>query len=156
MTFVRPDRQPDWADTIGGPLIDPGMTAKEAFLHALGAWPAWLRAALVVRNMVVAPFGLKTELEGDGHLLTRMPVVTEKPEHYETGIADRHLSFTIAVHVQNASVYMTTAIWYNNWLGRVYLRVVMPGHILAVRHAAGRVAHPISRRSGEFNESVIL
>ena len=154
MSFQRPPAAPDWADTVTGPMRRPGMTAREAFLFALERPPLWLRVAMVLRNIAVAPFRLKTGLKGKGHFLARMPVVADKPEHFETGMADRHLTFTIATLIRGDMVGVTTAIWFNSWLGRVYLRLVMPGHILATRQIAGRIAHPLTRHLGEFSEGL--
>ena len=152
MTFQRPTRAPDWADTVAGPQSDPNLTARAAFTEALAQPPKWLGAAMALRNLVVAPFGLKRAIEGEGPFLGRMPVVADTPDHFETGIDDRHLTFTLAVRRGNGRLGVTTAIWFNSWIGRVYLRVVMPGHILATRHMAGRVAGPLVRTHGEFLE----
>ena len=145
---------PDWADTVSGPLRAPGLSAREAFMFALERPPLWLGAAMVVRNIAVAPFGLKTGMKGKGHFLARMPVVADLPDHFETGMADRHLTFTIATRLSGGAVGVTTAIWFNSWLGRVYLGLVMPGHILATRQIAGRIAHPLTRHLGEFSEGL--
>ncbi|GFE66287.1 DUF2867 domain-containing protein [Litoreibacter roseus] len=149
MNDLRPDRAPDWADTVSGPMRDPSLSAKATFLRALENPPLWLGAAMAVRNIAVAPFGLQRELPGAGHFLERMPVVIDTPEHYETGLEDKHLTFTIATRIVQPVVHVTTAIWFNSLLGRVYLTAVMPGHILATRQIAGRVAGPLTRSMGE-------
>ena len=148
-------RAPDWADTIVGPMRDPGLTARQAFMHALDHTPLWLKAAMAVRNLVVAPFGLTRRLEGKGHFLTRMPVVADTPDHFETGMPDRHLTFTLSTHRLRDHIGVTTNVWFNSWLGRIYLRLVMPGHILATRQIAARVADPISRHHGAFSERLV-
>ena len=67
---------------------------------------------------------------------------------------DRHLTFTIATRIRDGVIGVTTAIWFNNRLGRIYLRVVLPGHILATRQIAAQIAHPLTRRLGEFTQGV--
>lgn len=150
--FTRPDRPPDWADTYHGPMRDPSLTARQAFFRGLETPPAWLSAAMGLRRLVVAPFGLRGPPEGTGHFLGRLPVVADRPDHYECGLPDRHLTFTIATRVRGDIVGFTTAIWFNRTIGRVYLQLIMPGHILAARQLAGQMAHPLTRSLGEFPE----
>ena len=119
---------------------------------ALDHVPLWLKVAMLLRNIVVAPFGLRTSLSGKGHFLTRMPIVADTPTHFETGMIDKHLTFTIAVRKQGNRIGVTTAVWFNSLLGKFYLRAVMPGHILATRQIAGRIANPLSRHRGEYLE----
>ena len=150
MTFVRPARAPDWADTVSGTLRDPGRTAREVFFEALEETPLWLSAAMVVRTLVAMPLGLRTGLRGKGHFLTRMPVVADTLDHFETGLEDRHLTFTLATRVRDTELRVTTAIWFNGRMGRIYLTAVMPGHLLATRQIVNRVATQVFRKGGEY------
>lgn len=149
MKFLRPDGAPDWADTVFGPAQLPGMGARALFDEALKRPPLWLGAAMILRNLLVAPFGLRGKLEGQGHFLTRLPVVTERPDHFETGMRDRHLTFTLSVRLRSDEVFVTTSIWFNAPLGKIYLAVIKPGHILATRQIASRIAGPLTRVLGD-------
>lgn len=149
MILARPERPPDWADTVSGRLRGGERRARDVFEDALSVTPAWLGAMMVVRNILVRPLGLTTSVPGDGHFLTRMPVVVDEETHYETGIEDRHLTFTLATRLRGATVHLTTAIWFHGLAGRLYLAAVLPGHILAVRQIVDRVAENPVRRHGE-------
>lgn len=149
MSFARPSRAPDWADTVAGPLRQPEMPARALFHAALSRPPLWLGAAMVLRNILVAPLRLRRGLPGGGHFLERLPVIADGPGHFETGLPDRHLTFTLAVRKRAGEVFVTTSIWFNAWTGRVYLRLIMPGHILATRQMTARVAHPLRRMNGD-------
>ena len=154
MTFTRPNRNPDWCDTVYGPMNVKKARCRELFESALREVPAWLSTAMAVRNLVVSPFGLKTQLEGEGHFLTRMPVVKDEIDYYETGIDDHHLSFTLALKQHSGSAYLTTNIWFNSWLGKTYLVAVTPGHILATRQMISKVAKPVQRTLGGFEKAM--
>lgn len=149
MTFARPSAAPDWADTVEGLVRFPELTARALFHKALEHPPIWLGAAMILRNMLVLPFRLNRRLPGDGHFLERMPIVVDEPDHFETEIEDRHLTFTLTVRLRRPRVFVTTSIWFNSWIGRVYLRVVMPGHILATRQITSRIAGPVRRQAGD-------
>jgi hypothetical protein len=154
MSFARPDRPPDWADTVSGLLRQSGQRAREVFHEALAQPPAWLGIAMAVRTVLMRPFGVKTSLPGQGHFLARMPVVADTDTHFETGLDDRHLTFTLATRLEERRVHVTTSIWFNSPLGRLYLFAVMPGHILATRQMVGRVATDLVRRRGEPREGM--
>ena len=148
MSFARPARAPDWVDTLSGPVRGSYATAREVYFAALERTPLWMDLAMRLRTLAVKPFGLKTEIDGEGPLLTRLPVVEDTPERFETGLSDRHLDFTVATRLQAGVVDLTTRVWFNRPLGRAYLAAVMPGHILITRQLLARVAHPIARRTG--------
>ena len=60
--------------------------------------PRWVDALLVLRNIIVAPFGLK----GSGaqermprDIIGIFPVVSETPERLVAGFNDKHLDFRV-------------------------------------------------------------
>jgi hypothetical protein len=105
--------------------------------------PAWVVALLVVRNIVVWPFGLKT---GDGIATTERPdvkagdVLSIFPVHMLgedeaiLGDDDRHLDYRISVMRFAAPSRVVVSTWVrpHNWLGRAYLAIVLPFHKVIV------------------------
>lgn len=138
MKLVIPERPNDWADCHSGSVAPQDLPARAAFMRSLKAAPGWMKPALAVRNMIVAPFGLTTEPDGpkgdspDGPaaFLGQMPVLVDRPDLYETGLTDRHLTFTIQVRMAGGQAHISTRIWFHHWLGRVYLMAVLPAHKL--------------------------
>ncbi len=151
--FKRPDSDPDWSDTVYGPLRFEGKTSRELFMMGLDNLPKWFQAALKIRNLVVAPFGLKTEFEGTGHFLARLPVLKDTEHVFETGIDDKHLTFTLCLKQQEGIASMKTNIWFNSLLGKFYLTIIKPGHILAVKNLCRTIAHPVNRAVGEWENT---
>jgi hypothetical protein len=94
----------------------------------------------------VAPFGLKTSggERAPREIIGTFPVVSETPERLVAGFNDRHLDFRVVVDVATAgrrqSVTATTLVLTHNWLGRTYLKVIMPFHRLVVRAMLRQVA----------------
>lgn len=109
--------------------------------------PVWVKALMGLRNALVAPFGLKTgkHLEnsasapgGDPGAL--FPVTYRDESEVIVGIDDHHLDFRIAVHRADDRIFMATWVRTHNLLGRTYLTVIMPFHVLIVRDCMKRIA----------------
>jgi hypothetical protein len=103
-------------------------------------WPRWIEALLKLRNMIVAPFGLKTSGAGEpasGGMVGIFPVLSETPERLVAGFNDHHLDFRVVVDVAPAGrdqqVTSTTLVLTHNWFGRTYLAAIMPFHRLIAR-----------------------
>lgn len=127
-------------------LEDAALDARQAAERMMARAPRWVDALLVLRNVIVAPFGLKTS---GGERVPRdiigiFPVVSETPERLVAGFNDRHLDFRVVVDVATTgarqSVTATTLVLTHNRLGRTYLRVIMPFHRLVVRAMLRQVA----------------
>lgn len=133
-----PDRPADWADCHTGPLARPELTARAAFERGLRAVPAWVGPAMALRNLLVRPFGLRTGVggppgAGPAGFLARLPVLTDRPDLFETGLTDRHLTFTLRVETAPARIALRTRIWFHSAFGRLYLRAVLTAHNAIVR-----------------------
>jgi uncharacterized protein DUF2867 len=127
---------------IGGQDLD----AREACIRMVLHGPRWIDALLRLRNILVAPLGLKTSGEGapaTGGLIGLFPVVSETPERLVAGFNDYHLDFRIVVDVAGEAtarqVTSTTLVRTHNFLGRAYLTLIMPFHKLVVRGMMGRI-----------------
>ena len=123
------------------------LDARQAAMRMMARAPRWVDALLVLRNIMVAPFGLKTSGEdrrAPRDIIGIFPVVSETPERLVAGFNDRHLDFRVVVDVatsgQRQSVTATTLVLTHNWLGRAYLAIIMPFHRLVVRAMLRQVA----------------
>ncbi len=116
------------------------LDAREACVRMILHGPRWIDALLRLRNILVAPFGLKTSGEGapaPGGLIGLFPVLSETPERLVVGFNDYHLDFRIVVDVggdaRARQVTSTTLVRTHNFLGRAYLALILPFHRLVVR-----------------------
>jgi len=132
---------------IGGQNLDARQACIRMVLHG----PRWVDALVRLRNILVAPFGLKTSGEGapaPGGLIGLFPVVSETPERLVAGFDDYHLDFRIVVDVAGDAtrrqVTSTTLVRTHNLLGRSYLTLIMPFHKLVVRGMMGRIVEQAS------------
>lgn len=121
---------------VDGAALDARKVAERMFARG----PRWIEALLKLRNLVVAPFGLKTSGEGEpatGGMIGIFPVVSETPERLVAGFNDYHLDFRVVVDVtpngSGQEVTATTLVLTHNWLGRTYLAAIMPFHRLIAR-----------------------
>lgn len=125
-------------DFIDGYAVASDLAPRDAADVGL-SMPKWADALLALRNRIVAPLGLKTDMDRDGAEAI-FPITYESPDEVIMGTDDSHLNFRIAIMRQDARIHMATWVHRNNLLGRVYLGVVMPFHILIVRDAMRRIA----------------
>jgi hypothetical protein len=112
------------------------IDAPEAAKQAVGRMPGWIARLVTLRNLVVAPLGLKTSADATaqgGLRIGSFPVVSSTPGRVVLGFDDKHLDFRIVVDVsaQAASgqrVTVTTLVKRHAVFGRIYLAIVMPFH----------------------------
>jgi hypothetical protein len=124
---------------------DGALDARQAAERMLGRGPRWIDMLLALRNLMVAPFGLKTSApSGATDLIGIFPVVSQTPERLVAGFDDRHLDFRVVVDVAGAGpgrrVTATTLVKTHNLLGRAYLAIILPFHRLIVRRMLRKVA----------------
>ncbi|MDU8929242.1 DUF2867 domain-containing protein [Alisedimentitalea sp. MJ-SS2] len=148
MRLDLPDRAPDWQDCHSGPVSPPRHPARAVFRRALAQAPRWMGPAMALRNMALRPFGLHTKtpdpLTSPGGFLDAMPVVDDSDTRFETGLSDRHLTFTLTAQSDGQDIHLTTRIWFNHWLGRVYLLVVWPAHVILIRTMLRRISPKVT------------
>lgn len=128
-------------------IVTDGETldARQAAERMLGPGPRWIDILLALRNLMVAPFGLKTSApSGAADVIGIFPVVSQTPERLVAGFNDRHLDFRVVVDVANTGsgqrVTVTTLVKTHNLLGRVYLATILPFHRLIARRLLRQVA----------------
>ncbi|MCG3267261.1 DUF2867 domain-containing protein [Yoonia sp. I 8.24] len=125
-------------DFIDGYAVQSALTPQEAARIGL-SMPGWAGALLRLRNIIVKPLGLKTETSpvGSGAIF---PIHVDTADEMIIGTDDHHLNFRIAILRKDGMIHMATWVHRNNLMGRIYLAVVMPFHILIVRGAMRRIA----------------
>ncbi|MEM6622916.1 MAG: DUF2867 domain-containing protein [Pseudomonadota bacterium] len=133
-------------DCYTGKLGSPHASPRALVAWGLAAMPGWVGGAMWLRNRVVAPFGLKTGAE-DGvpaDLMQRLPVLSDTPDEFVTGMEDRHLDFSVRLTKTSGGGFeLATRVVPHNLFGRVYLRAVTPAHKMIMRRIARGLAQPI-------------
>lgn len=136
-----------FADAFRIVVAGSKLDARQAAQRMMGRSPRWVERLVALRNALVAPFGLKTS--GAGETATKdiigiFPVLSETPNRLVAGFDDSHLDFRVVVDVNacdnGQQVTATTLVRTNNWLGRIYLMVILPFHRLVVRALLKQVA----------------
>ena len=124
-----------------------GLDARKAATKMFARPPRWVDALLNLRNLIVAPLGLKTSGDGEpasGGVIGLFPILSETPERLVAGFDDSHLDFRVVVDVVSAGsgqqVTATTLVLTHNPLGRVYLAVILPFHRLIARSMLRQLA----------------
>lgn len=125
-------------DFIDGYAARSDLTPAEALRIGLSL-PGWAKALMALRNRLVAPLGLKTDISdtGNGALF---PITHQDETEVILGTDDHHLNFRIAVLRHAGRIHMATWVHRNTLLGRIYLAVVMPFHVLIARNSMHRIA----------------
>lgn len=103
-------------------------------------FPAWAQFLLVIRKVVTSPFGLSNDGPGGADKVGIFPVETDTLNEVIAGFNDKHLNFRVAVFAQEGRIFLATWVHPHNLGGRLYLKAIMPFHILISRNALARVA----------------
>jgi hypothetical protein len=121
-------------------IEDSTLDARHATETMLARGPRWIDALMMLRHLIVAPFGLKTSapnVSGTADIIGLFPVLSQTPDRLVAGFDDKHLDFRVVVDVENSgegrNVTATTLVKTHNLLGRTYLAVILPFHRLVVR-----------------------
>jgi hypothetical protein len=138
-----------FADAFQIEIEDRDLDARRAAERMMARQPRWAEALVSLRNLLVAPLGLRTSGAGlvpPRDMIGIFPVVSETPGRLIAGFNDRHLNFRVVIDVTAPGgvrqVTATTLVKTHNWFGRTYLATIMPFHRLIVpallRQVAGR------------------
>jgi hypothetical protein len=130
----------DFVDAYAVGIGSRTLDARSAAIRMIEHGPAWIGMLMRLRNLVVAPFGLKTPAANRpdrGDSIGIFPVRSETPERIVAGFDDSHLDFRVVIDVEGQAptrrVVASTLVRTNNRLGRIYLATIMPFHRLVVR-----------------------
>ena len=136
-----------FADAYRIEVNDRALNARQAAERMIAQQPRWAEVLLTLRNILVAPFGLKTSgasTTAPREMVGIFPIVSERPDRLVAGFNDKHLDFRIVVDVATSgatqNVTATTLVLTHNWPGRTYLAVILPFHRLIVRTLLRQVA----------------
>jgi hypothetical protein len=143
--------QADWADCYQLDIPENNLSAIDAAKLALGHFPLWVRLLMRLRNIVVAPFGLKLtadHLPGTIEMVGPFPVLSLSAEQVVLGFNDLHLDFRVIVDVANRSgrqtISVATLVRRKIMLGRIYIAAITPFHRLIVIAMLSRLGRRLS------------
>lgn len=129
-----------FADAFSTSTRATALTAREAAERMIGRSPRWIEVLMRLRDMIVAPLGLKTATvarDSNAEKVGFFPVLTETPQRMVLGFNDSHLDFRVVVDVSPVAtgqrVTATTIVLMHNWIGRIYITIIKPFHRLVVR-----------------------
>lgn len=136
-----------FADAFSLDIDGRTLDARRAAERMMGRSPRWIEALLTLRNLLVAPFGLKTSGAAAAtprDMIGIFPVISETPQCLVAGFDDSHLDFRVVVDVMASGagqqVTATTLVKTHNSLGRAYLAIILPFHRLIVPAMLRQVA----------------
>jgi hypothetical protein len=136
-----------FADAFGLDIDGRTLDARQAAERMMGRSPRWIDALVTLRNILVAPFGLKTSgasASTPRDMIGIFPVISQTPDRLVAGFNDSHLDFRVVVdvatHGASQQVTATTLVKTHNRLGRSYLAIILPFHRLVVRSLLRQVA----------------
>lgn len=137
-------------DTYAVPLEFKHADLRELARRMLERPPWWFRLLLGLRDVIMGAFGVKTTAQvraghDDEHRLDFFPLLDSATDELILGEDDRHLDFRLSLKLQrNASgpdvLMATTAVRCHNGLGRAYIGLIHPFHIVVVRSHLARAA----------------
>lgn len=105
--------------------------------------PPWIIALLLLRNAIVKLVGLKTSFPAAeekkfevGNNINFFKIYQIHKDEVVLGAEDSHLNFRAVINKTNAqqhNIKVTTLVEYNNLLGKIYMTLITPGHLLIMR-----------------------
>ncbi|MEM7671469.1 MAG: DUF2867 domain-containing protein [Pseudomonadota bacterium] len=132
-------------DFVDGYAVAADASPRRA-AEIITAFPVWARFLLTIRQVLTAPFGLSNNRPEALDKVGVFPVEAETDNELIAGFNDRHLDFRVSVLSREGRVFLATWVHPHNIGGRLYLRAIMPFHILIARDALLRVAVETARR----------
>ena len=142
----------DYEDSFSIAIIDAKnkITVDDVVQVFMTSSPTWVKMLMTLRNKIVAPFGLKTGTDtrqitaekmefNTGSRIGLFKIMARNENEIIVGEDDKHLNFKVSLWLRsdsangnNKEVILSTAVNFNNWLGRLYFAVVKPFHKLIV------------------------
>ena len=159
-------RKPDYVDSFAVALpLRENLSVDYLSARVFLLTPRWFVSLMVLRNLLVSAFGLKTGLGGApleparevrfelGARDCYFTLIDRTDEELVMGEGDKHLDFRVSTKKkyspEGVTVFeLTTVVWYNNWLGPIYFNVVKPFHRLLIRRMVERAAARLGRDFG--------
>ena len=119
----------------------PSKLSPRRAAEVITDFPGWAKFLLVIRRIMTTPFGLSNDGPGAENSIGIFPVESESPKELIAGFNDRHLDFRISIMQQDGRVFLATWVHPNNIGGWIYLKAILPFHILIARNGLTRVAN---------------
>lgn len=131
----------------------PTARARELDMESLarqllGSQPGWARKLMVVRDAIVARFGIRTAKQMEarpGKRIGIFRIFAVSDDEIIVGEDDSHLDFRISVlrqrdtgQEQFGSVTVASVVHCHNWVGRAYILLIRPFHKLIVQRSLAR------------------
>lgn len=126
----------DFADCY---LVESEISVRRA-AEIIIDFPLWARGLMRLRNVLTSPFGLSA---GDTPAVEKLgifPIEAENANEIIAGFNDKHLNFRISVLSLEGKIFLSTWVHPHNWGGRMYLKTILPFHILISKNALIRVS----------------
>ncbi len=134
-------------DSYEAPLRRGDLAMHELYLALFAHQPAGFRKLLLLRDRIVAPFGLRPSDAGKpleiktvyavGEKIVRFTLFGQSDNEIVTGGDDKHLDFRVSVRRLTEGgaerVTLSTVVSPHNLFGKAYLAAILPFHRYGVR-----------------------
>ncbi|MDN2709228.1 DUF2867 domain-containing protein [Janthinobacterium sp. SUN118] len=131
----------------------PNARARELDMESLarmllGSQPGWAQKLMVLRDAIVALFGIKTAKQMEakpGKRIGIFRIFAVSDDEIIVGEDDSHLDFRLSVlrnreAGRHGSVTLASVVHCHNRVGRAYILLIRPFHKLIVRRSLARAA----------------
>lgn len=118
--------------------VESDLSPRSA-ANIITQFPIWARFLVGIRNILITPFGLSSDGPSAADKVGAFPVEIENDHELIAGFDDKHLDFRVSVVSQEGKVFLATWVRTKNIGGKMYLKTILPFHILIARDALARV-----------------
>jgi hypothetical protein len=126
------------SDFIDCYSVQSNLSTRQA-AEIITNFPGWASFLVKIRNAVVSKFGLLSDGPEASDKVGFFPVDSENDHELIAGFNDKHLDFRISVMSKDGRVFLSTWVHPHNIGGKIYLKTILPFHVLIVRNALARV-----------------
>ena len=129
----------------------PNARARELDMESLarqllGSQPGWAQSLMVLRDVIVARFGIKTARQMEakpGERIGIFRIYARSADEIIVGEDDSHLDFRLSVlrnrgAGRHGSVTVSSVVHCHNRVGRAYILLIRPFHKLIVQRSLAR------------------
>lgn len=124
----------------------PYMSVKDLFNLIFRQYPQWVLWLLKLRDIIVKPFGLKTNKSFEDI------IVEQDNNEIIIGTNDKHLTFHVSLFCSDLSdnkqiISISTFVKYENILGRIYFAAIWLFHRIIIAYLFKRAIIKWSKQS---------
>lgn len=129
-------------DSLRAPISQHTLAADELQFQIFAHMPSWVNALMDCRNRLVAWLGFNT---GEDAMVPKqtplnvgdragfLTVIDKTHDEIICESDDPHMTFYLSVKKADKHVIISTLVNPKSWVGRGYLRVILPFHYLIAR-----------------------